>query len=94
MGGMVTPPPPPVTPMAYQVDRWSKLYGIKLQPYVQPHFSVRVSMMRDVVIDGWRIIVQVMNRDMSFHGQIEETVQDPEEFPTPVFITQLTMLAG
>jgi hypothetical protein len=80
--------------MAYQCDRWSKLYGIKLQPYVQSHFNVRVTMMRDVVIDGWRIIVQVMNRDMSFHGQIEETVQDPDEFPTPVFITQLTMLAG
>ena len=92
MGGksMVAPLPQYVNTTASYKHDWRLL----LRSCVQDHFSLRIEMLRDFALNQYRILVRVVNSDLTLHGELEELVNDLRDFPSETFKTQLMMLAG
>lgn len=89
------PAPPPLTrystPDLFEMEL---VITERLKQFVNEQYILRVVLLRDLAIDGYHIGVEVINKDWSLHGRLEDTVHDPKEFPSDLFKTQLTMLAG
>lgn len=89
------PAPPPLTrystPDLFEMEL---VITERLKKFVHEQYMLRVVLLRDLAIDGYRIGVDVINKDWSLHGRLEDTVHDPKEFPSDLFRTQLIMLAG
>jgi hypothetical protein len=95
VGGVYSIPPAPAYPsLAVNQELWRSKWTRLLYKHVQDHFLLEVSVLRVVSLDCFQVTVKVINQDWSLHGEIEELVRDPDEFPSQTFLGQLMMLAG
>lgn len=95
MGGKaMAAAPPAYRVVQYQHDMMIAVWRETLRSLVQEQFTLRIEMLRDLALDKYRIVVRIVNADLTLHGELEECVEDPKQFPSDTFRTQLIMLAG